>query len=654
MEDDVIGTLPKNILKQIAYSLFLLIIFAIGIQADNKNIPTRENTIERFLTANGILDTEKINQFRSQRQSAAQSVPNLYLDSATSSIWAGDHWEDTLKNFHFYNVSGNLSFSTNQYYWGVDGPDTTDTIINNYVFHSNYSYDDNGRIIERIQKALRTKFGFTFIVRDTMTYDTEGNLIDSLEQFWSSYLNPPDWGTDGQSNYTFTYDLNGNKTEYIFKNSQWDENPPYWKWRTEYREIYGYDVNNNMLESVEQLWDDDLNVWYNNKKINCSYDGSNNLTDSIKYYWDTNQWNPAMKYSYEYDHNDNQILEIHQYDDEGTWINTWKFEYEYDSHGNQTRFFEQYWYGGWDNSWDEVRAYDANDNITENIGIFWNWSSNKWVNYDRLLYTYDLNGNQTEYLEQLWDNNQWNDDIKRTSYYSQLTTAEINLGSDVEITLDEDISILFDSIDVSGLIDITLSENGPESDIHEFLPYDEYDYIFVTTDAEYIGEVELCFPYDDASLTDEQEDKLRVFHYTNNEWMDITTSHDKENDIICGTTVSLSPFAIGREKEPTDIDIINDAIVPEEYTLNQNYPNPFNPSTTIQFSLPRLSKVEIEVYNILGQTVRNLVNDEKPAGQYQVTWDGRDNSGKTVSSGIYFYKIKTDNFTSSKKMLLLK
>ncbi len=104
----------------------------------------------------------------------------------------------------------------------------------------------------------------------------------------------------------------------------------------------------------------------------------------------------------------------------------------------------------------------------------------------------------------------------------------------------------------------------------------------------------------------------------------------------------------------TEIDNEIAKWIPEKYYLGQNYPNPFNPSTVIEFDLPRLSKVEIEVYNILGQTVRYLVDEEKPAGKYNVIWDGRDNSGTTVSSGMYFYKIKTDGFSSSKKMILLK
>jgi len=89
-------------------------------------------------------------------------------------------------------------------------------------------------------------------------------------------------------------------------------------------------------------------------------------------------------------------------------------------------------------------------------------------------------------------------------------------------------------------------------------------------------------------------------------------------------------------------------------TLNGNYPNPFNPSTKINFSLKNDSKVNLQIYNIKGQLVKTLVDDELTANHYQYIWDGKDNSNKTVSSGIYFYKMKADDYSACKKMMLLK
>jgi len=94
--------------------------------------------------------------------------------------------------------------------------------------------------------------------------------------------------------------------------------------------------------------------------------------------------------------------------------------------------------------------------------------------------------------------------------------------------------------------------------------------------------------------------------------------------------------------------------LPISFSLEQNYPNPFNPTTEIAFALPTDSYVELNVFNILGQKVTTLVSGDMPAGNHVFTWDGTDSDGGSVASGIYFYRISSDDFTAAKKMMLLK
>ncbi|MCD4650771.1 MAG: T9SS type A sorting domain-containing protein [Candidatus Cloacimonetes bacterium] len=99
----------------------------------------------------------------------------------------------------------------------------------------------------------------------------------------------------------------------------------------------------------------------------------------------------------------------------------------------------------------------------------------------------------------------------------------------------------------------------------------------------------------------------------------------------------------------------NDENIPVfETALHGNYPNPFNPVTSINFSLKQSGHVNIDVYNILGKKVISLVNEEMTAGQHTAIWNGKDANGKTVGSGVYFYRMKTGRYTGTKKMLLLK
>jgi hypothetical protein len=93
---------------------------------------------------------------------------------------------------------------------------------------------------------------------------------------------------------------------------------------------------------------------------------------------------------------------------------------------------------------------------------------------------------------------------------------------------------------------------------------------------------------------------------------------------------------------------------PVEFRLMQNYPNPFNPSTAINFQLPATSQVTLKVYNIIGREITTLINEERPAGSNIVYWNGRDNNGSAVSSGIYFYKLTAGKYVETRKMNLLK
>jgi len=98
----------------------------------------------------------------------------------------------------------------------------------------------------------------------------------------------------------------------------------------------------------------------------------------------------------------------------------------------------------------------------------------------------------------------------------------------------------------------------------------------------------------------------------------------------------------------------NNGVLPHEFTLDQNYPNPFNPTTEIGFSLSNAGNVMLDIFNIKGQRVVRLIDGHLDSGEHSVQWDSKGNNGHSVSSGIYFYKLTTDEFVDTKKMILLK
>jgi hypothetical protein len=113
--------------------------------------------------------------------------------------------------------------------------------------------------------------------------------------------------------------------------------------------------------------------------------------------------------------------------------------------------------------------------------------------------------------------------------------------------------------------------------------------------------------------------------------------------------------ARGQTTVVTSIDDgLQNAVVAKEFTLANNYPNPFNPSTTINFTVPKASDVTLTIYNTLGQRIATLVDENMAQGSHSVVWNGRNDAGQTAPTGLYFYTLRSDQTSITKKMLLVK
>jgi len=126
---------------------------------------------------------------------------------------------------------------------------------------------------------------------------------------------------------------------------------------------------------------------------------------------------------------------------------------------------------------------------------------------------------------------------------------------------------------------------------------------------------------------------------------------DERGNSLCGKTMQDADVPI--PVKPGDASAAEQT-KPTVFNLEQNYPNPFNPETVIKFSLPQDSKVTLRVYNVLGQVVNTLVDQVFPAGNHSVTWDGKNEQGSDVASGVYFYRLKASSYESIMKMTLLR
>jgi len=166
------------------------------------------------------------------------------------------------------------------------------------------------------------------------------------------------------------------------------------------------------------------------------------------------------------------------------------------------------------------------------------------------------------------------------------------------------------------------------------------------------------------------EDFYVAVKFTNSSFIYPIVADNQTPTEISTTYISgngTSWYDLGTDGTPSDVGIraratltlaqsIDDKAIttPNDFVLSQNYPNPFNSATTIDYSIPRQSRVTIDIYNLLGQKVKSLINEIIPAGNYTAIWDGTDSNNRSVSSGVYYYRISAGDMTDTKKLVLMK
>ncbi len=133
---------------------------------------------------------------------------------------------------------------------------------------------------------------------------------------------------------------------------------------------------------------------------------------------------------------------------------------------------------------------------------------------------------------------------------------------------------------------------------------------------------------------------------------EFTFSVDKKAPVEKDTTLTATISTSYGQTWTKDITV--EVAAPKDYQLYNNFPNPFNPSTKIAFDLPKASHVKLVIYDIVGREVAQVADADYPAGYTELTWNGINKNGVTVSSGVYLYRISTDKWSNVKKMMMLK
>ena len=121
-----------------------------------------------------------------------------------------------------------------------------------------------------------------------------------------------------------------------------------------------------------------------------------------------------------------------------------------------------------------------------------------------------------------------------------------------------------------------------------------------------------------------------------------------------GVDTTLSDDIWNITLDASDVLSVDGEVLPTVFALHQNYPNPFNPTTQIRYDLPEDANVNITIYDIMGRSIRSLVNSKQIAGYRSIQWNATNNLGEPVSAGMYIYTIQAGEFRQVRKMVLLK
>jgi len=448
-------------------------------------------------------------------------------------------------------------------------------------------------------------------------YDSDGRLILVEEDNWDNYAQGLfGWGKQNKNKTIYSYNPNGK----LLKQHDLEWHTSQSGWHNLYIKNFIYDgAGNIILDSAEYYQD---NVIYLIIRKQYSYDENNNKIEEVLEEFLNGNLNSKFKRSFEYDNYDREIVFIRQKYENESWTNLLKIKSRYDHFGNRIEWLWQDWKNDWVNEWRHYLEVNEDNSFVvrfeeEWLNDKWNylykrdyqrsqagkttsliyyiWSDSIWVNDEKYKLIYDIRNNILSNSKELWENNNWKYDYKNTYLYT-----------------------MFDQ------------------------PIEERTYNW--GNSQWVNNRLTVYSYDENSnpVLGEQ------LKWSNDSW----TRYDA-NLVLNFPSNEQMWFSFGTKIEVFYSNHLVNEVGPlhgaHEFTLSQNYPNPFNPETIISYSIPKLTKVKIVLFDILGNEVKIIEDSNKLPGNYSVNFNADQ-----FTSGVYFYRLITENYIETKKMLLLK
>jgi len=380
-------------------------------------------------------------------------------------------------------------------------------------------------------------------------------------------------------------------------NANWNSGSSSWEDNTR------YDFTYNIADQVEQQlsWDWTGSAWIVTVRSTWTYDGSLNNTQLLQESWDGSAWTDLFRISYTYDSSAHLLTTVAEGWNDPDWEGIYRWTLNYDGNGNNTEWVWQYnFFGTWTNNTRYVMTYDIVNRLTG--VILQTWGGSAWVNNSQTLTTYNGIGRVVSYLYQVWNGAAWADDALESFTY-----------------------------DGSGWLVEDLTQTWAGSWVNR-------NRTAITHDANGHPVEELYQWWDSGSWANDER---------------IINTYDGGQHI---TESILQSWSGGWENQTRTryeyggaTAVGDDPRIASEFRLTPNYPNPFNPSTEIGYSLPSGGRARLTVFDLLGREMAVLLDAVLPAGSYSVRWQAGNLPG-----GVYFYRLETEGFRETKKMVLMK
>ncbi|MBI5868883.1 MAG: T9SS type A sorting domain-containing protein [candidate division Zixibacteria bacterium] len=375
------------------------------------------------------------------------------------------------------------------------------------------------------------------------------------------------------------------------------------EWANDHRTTYTYAGGSRVSDQISQTWSG--TQWDNTSRLTFTYDGSSRLSTMTSQTWVSSAWANQTQSTYTYDGSGNAIELLTQQWQTSAWVNFAKTTMTYSGGRIATSTSQSWVSSAWVNASKTTFTYNVGGFLIETL--MQNWQSSSWVNSMRFTSTFDLAGYETQSVTQMWSGSDWTNTYKNDYSYD----GDDNEILDVRSMWAGSLWMATDA-DTSKYTTGTLVEEVSYGILTNMLHSTQYTY---DASANLIEDITKSSPVG-GDWTNESRD---VYVYES--YLDVTE--------------------MAASKIPDGFEV-------------QNYPNPFNAGTVITYSLKKDAHVRVAICNVLGQTVATVVDADQTLGVHRVVWNGLDDRGGQVASGIYLFRVQAGEASQVRKMVLLR